>query len=90
MSYHFNATGTLGAEDFPPERTGDGGAPRGIPFPAPLRDIVHAVATETLALCGGNKSEAARQLGITRPRLLRLLDDTTDESSTEATDDATT
>jgi DNA-binding NtrC family response regulator len=85
-----NATGTLGAEDFPAERTGDGaGAPRGIPFPAPLRDIVHAVATETLALCGGNKSEAARQLGITRPRLLRLLDDTNDESSTEATDDAT-
>ena len=86
-----NATGTLGAEDFPPERTGEGtGTPRGIPFPAPLREIVHAVATETLALCGGNKSEAARQLGITRPRLLRLLDDTNDESSTEATDDATT
>ena len=85
-----NATGTLAAEDFPPERTGDaGGAPRGIPFPAPLREIVHAVAHETLALCGGNKSEAARQLGITRPRLLRLLDHANDDTSTETNDDAT-
>jgi ActR/RegA family two-component response regulator len=27
-----------------------------------------------LSLCNGNKSEAARRLGISRPRLQRLLD----------------
>jgi hypothetical protein len=27
-----------------------------------------------LDLCGGNKSEAARRLDISRPRLMRLLD----------------
>ncbi|MDH5234575.1 MAG: helix-turn-helix domain-containing protein [Gemmatimonadota bacterium] len=28
---------------------------------------------EALDACGGNKSEAARRLGISRPRLVRLL-----------------
>ena len=44
-----------------------------LPFPAPLKTIVAAAAHGMLALCGGNKSEAARRLGISRPRLLRLL-----------------
>jgi len=46
----------------------------GIPFPSPLGDIVQAVVRETVALCAGNKSEAARQLRISRARLQRLLD----------------
>ncbi|AHG88366.1 sigma-54 factor interaction domain-containing protein [Gemmatirosa kalamazoonensis] len=44
-----------------------------LPFPAPLDEIVHAAVVRTLERCGGNKSEAARRLGISRPRLLRLL-----------------
>ena len=57
---------------------GTGSAPRSdgaIPFPAPLDDIVHAAARTTLDLCQGNRSEAARRLGISRARLARLLND---------------
>ena len=85
-----NASGTLDADDFPPDPAGaSAGGARGIPFPAPLRDIVHAAVRETLALCGNNKSEAARQLRITRPRLLRLLETPNNDSSHEADDDET-
>jgi len=45
-----------------------------LPFPAPLDDITAAAARATLDLCGGNRSEAARRLGISRRRLRRLLD----------------
>jgi DNA-binding NtrC family response regulator len=45
-----------------------------LPFPAPLATIIRAAALETLARVGGNKSEAARRLGISRPRLQRILD----------------
>ena len=48
-----------------------------LPFPAPLHDIVKAAAIEMLAQCGGNKSDAARRLGISRPRLQRILDSAT-------------
>ena len=63
----------LDADDFAqdPAPTGDAG---GIPFPAPLRVIARAAAVEMVDLCGGNKSEAARRLDISRPRLMRLLD----------------
>jgi two-component system response regulator HydG len=49
--------------------------PRGgpIPFPAQLDDIATAAARATLTMCDGNRSEAARQLGISRKRLRRLL-----------------
>jgi two-component system response regulator HydG len=45
-----------------------------LPFPAPLETVVSAAVAEMLALCGGNKSEAARRLRISRTRLLRVLD----------------
>jgi two-component system response regulator HydG len=51
------------------------GPPTGaLPFPAPLDEITRAAAGATLELCGGNRSEAARRLGISRARLARLLD----------------
>ncbi|HTE44598.1 MAG TPA: sigma-54 dependent transcriptional regulator [Gemmatimonadaceae bacterium] len=46
----------------------------GIPFPAPLNTVIVAAVRGMLELCGGNKSEAARQLGISRTRFQRLLD----------------
>jgi two-component system response regulator HydG len=50
-------------------------APAGtLPFPAEMRAIVAAAAQEMLALTGGNKTEAARRLGISRPRLNRILE----------------
>jgi DNA-binding NtrC family response regulator len=51
-----------------------------IPFPATLADVTRAAVAEMLELWGGNKSEAARRLDISRPRLLRLMngDNSTD------------
>jgi DNA-binding NtrC family response regulator len=45
-----------------------------LPFPAELGTIIRASVVLMLKRCGGNKSEAARRLGISRPRLQRLLD----------------
>jgi two-component system response regulator HydG len=44
-----------------------------LPFPAPWAVIEEAAAVRTVEWCGGNKSEAARRLGISRSRLLRVL-----------------
>ena len=52
-----------------------------LPFPAPLREIVAAAVRETVGRCGGNKSDAARRLGISRSRLQRLLETGADESA---------
>jgi DNA-binding NtrC family response regulator len=41
--------------------------------PARLNTIIQRAARETVDLCGGNKSDAARRLGISRTRLQRLL-----------------
>ena len=60
----------VAAEGMPPR--GDGA----LPFPATLGDIVRAAAGAMLDQCGGNKSDAARRLGISRPRLQRILDST--------------
>ena len=56
--------------------TGSGG----LPFPADLATINRAAARSMVEYTGGNKSEAARRLGISRPRLNRLLDDSTPSS----------
>lgn len=66
--------GTLRADELGLVRgaTVPGGGP--IPFPTDLQTLVRAAAHATLELTGGNKSEAARRLGISRPRLQRLLD----------------
>src|SRR5258705_13403648 len=45
-----------------------------LPFPARLDEVVRAAARAMLAATGGNRSEAARRLGISRPRLGRLLE----------------
>jgi DNA-binding NtrC family response regulator len=62
-----------------------------LPFPATLSDLNRAAVARMLELCGGNKTEAARRLGISRPRLHRLLgaspavhDDDTDEDASDA------
>lgn len=52
-----------------------------IPFPATMAAITRAAAQAMLAYCDGNKSEAARRLGISRPRLQRLLETTADDPS---------
>jgi DNA-binding NtrC family response regulator len=68
--------GTLRAEELipAPPRTSARGGQSGLPFPATIDVLVRAAAQAMLELVGGNKSEAARRLGISRPRLQRLLD----------------
>ncbi|HKO15506.1 MAG TPA: helix-turn-helix domain-containing protein [Gemmatimonadaceae bacterium] len=51
-----------------------------IPFPATLSEITRAAVGAMLQHCRGNKSEAARRLGISRPRLQRILDAEPDAS----------
>ena len=45
-----------------------------LPFPATMREIARAATAAMVQRCGGNKSDAARRLGISRPRLLRTLE----------------
>jgi DNA-binding NtrC family response regulator len=56
-----------------------------IPFPSSLREMEEAAARAMIELCNGNKSRAARRLGITRSRLYSLLQRAeTKESKSEA------
>jgi len=61
-----------------PRRPAGGGA---LPFPAPLATIQRAAAQAMLEATGGNRSEAARRLGISRSRLQRLLEGGRDAAS---------
>ena len=45
-----------------------------LPFPATIADIQRAAARAMVDQTGGNRSEAARRLGISRSRLQRLLE----------------
>jgi two-component system response regulator HydG len=69
--------GTLRAEELipaPPRSSARSAGRSALPFPATIDVLVRAAAQAMLELAGGNKSEAARRLGISRPRLQRLLD----------------
>jgi DNA-binding NtrC family response regulator len=55
-----------------------------LPFPATLADLNRAAVARMLELCGGNKTEAARRLGISRPRLHRLLTTSPADSDDDA------
>lgn len=46
-----------------------------LPFPAPLEKIIRAAVAAMVEITNGNKSEAARLLGISRPRLQRWLNE---------------
>jgi two-component system, NtrC family, response regulator HydG len=72
--------GTLRVEELrpPAERVAPGDS---LPFPADLATLTRAAAARMMDLTGHNKSEAARRLGISRPRLQRLLDGVQDDDS---------
>jgi DNA-binding NtrC family response regulator len=54
-----------------------------LPFPATLAELNRAAVARMLELCGGNKTETARRLGISRPRLHRLLNASSTDSGDE-------
>jgi DNA-binding NtrC family response regulator len=56
-----------------PGLSGDPGGDSPLPFPATLDELERAAARAMVDRFGGNKSEAARRLGITRSRLYRIL-----------------
>jgi DNA-binding NtrC family response regulator len=60
-----------------------------LPFPATLLQLNRAAVARMLELCRGNKTEAARRLGISRPRLHRLLNATAADADPDADSDAT-
>jgi len=72
--------GTLRIEELDGALPARGDAePSALPFPARLDEITRAAVLATLRAADGNKSEAARRLGISRPRLQRILDGRADE-----------
>ena len=76
----------LDAGDLAADDGAQDSAPGALPFPAELSVIARAAAMRMLELCDGNKSEAARRLGISRPRLQRLLDAREDSDDMEERD----
>ncbi len=72
--------GTLRIEDLDgPVPAPKDAEPSVLPFPARLDEITRAAVLATLRAADGNKSEAARRLGISRPRLQRILDGRAEE-----------
>jgi DNA-binding NtrC family response regulator len=59
-----------------------------LPFPATIADLNRAAVARMLELCGGNKTEAARRLGISRPRLHRLLNASLADQDDDIDEDA--
>jgi two-component system, NtrC family, response regulator HydG len=70
-----SAPGELSLAEIASGETALPGALGPVPFPATLDEILHGAAQAMLDLTGGNRSEAARRLGISRARLHRLLAD---------------
>ncbi|MFZ5623501.1 MAG: sigma-54 interaction domain-containing protein, partial [Gemmatimonadota bacterium] len=72
--------GTLDLSELTTPRAPAAGESSGgvLPFPAPLDAIIGGAVRAMLELTHGNKSEAARRLGISRPRLQRILDGESD------------
>jgi DNA-binding NtrC family response regulator len=54
-----------------------------LPFPTTLAELQRAAAQAMLELTGGNRSEAARRLGVSRSRLQRLLRGSADDVEEE-------
>ncbi|MDX2120953.1 MAG: sigma 54-interacting transcriptional regulator [Gemmatimonadota bacterium] len=71
--------GTLELSELPSRRAVEPPSNGLLPFPATIRQITQAACQAMLELVAGNKSEAARRLGISRPRLQRILDGQGDE-----------
>ncbi len=74
--------GKLCIEELVPAEPGETPSGNALPFPAPLSTIMEAAARASLEKCEGNRSEAARQLGISRGRLARLLGEDQPKSQT--------
>ena len=66
--------GELDPAELVPQSVAPTAAGGPLPFPAKLENITIAAASAMLNSCGGNRSQAARRLGISRRRLRRLLD----------------
>jgi len=73
--------GTLRLEEFGMREEASRGE-GSLPFPTTLALLNRAAALAMLQLTEGNKSAAARRLGISRPRLQRLLDGSDDANGT--------
>lgn len=71
--------GTLRVEELRLEKSHEPPNGAALPFPAELSTIIRSAVVQMLKRTGGNKSEAARRLGISRPRLQRLLEGKIDE-----------
>jgi DNA-binding NtrC family response regulator len=52
-----------------------------LPFPTTAHDLLRAAARRMVELSAGNKSEAARRFGVSRARLLRLLNSALDDDA---------
>jgi DNA-binding NtrC family response regulator len=65
--------GNLFVEDLFPRQSGPTPVEGVLPFPASLQEIEEAAARAMVDRCGGNKSEAAKALGISRKHLYALL-----------------
>lgn len=65
--------GNLFVEDLFPDKESMPSLSGALPFPASLQEIEVAAAHAMVERCGGNKSEAAKALGISRKHLYVLL-----------------